>query len=186
MRRFCTQNCTNKLHKSIAHQFYYCTSILLISDNLLLHCILHTKCAKNNSFFSSFCTVLFFQLHILHAYWSIVQIFAHYCTVLLTIKLINSAAACFFRPLAAACLLWTAALFITLLSMLSLSDLTFKSIIAQIYCKQPSPAGAAAATASLSPPSSSRVVVHGLSRLHMKPFIHYLADVESIDAVIAV
>ena len=46
-------------------------------------------------------------------YWEIVPIIAPYCTMLLAIKLTNTAATCFFRPRAAACLLAIASCTVT-------------------------------------------------------------------------
>ena len=65
----------------------------------------------------------------------------------------TTATVCFFRSQPAACLLAIAAsaLLTRLLSVLFLSDLTFKSTIARIYCAPPAGAGVAAAAGEAAP-----------------------------------
>ena len=139
--QYFTNNCSKVSHKSIAH---FCTSLVVP--------VLHTIVCK---YCSSFCTlsVLPNCTYCTHCsyctYWSIVPIFAHYCAVLLTKKLINSAAACFFRPLEPCCALLAfdcCTVQVTMLLSIQLTTLvTFKSTIVRV-CYDP-PAAVSAALA---------------------------------------
>ena len=126
----------------IAHDIAQNCSDLLFT---ILHSIVPSNCTLCTH--CSYCT-----------YWLILPILAHYCTQLelFTIKLINTALACFSCPQAAACLLLIAALLTMLLSIQLLTDLTFKSTMAPIHCPtQLWPAGSAAAAGAAAPPLSS-------------------------------